>query len=618
MTVSEYIFQFLYEKGCTRTYMVSGSSAMWLTDALCRDENMQAVCTHHEQAAAMAADGYARVNGVPGACLVTIGPGVTNAMTGVAQAYFDSSPVFVISGQANSRLLQYAKESGIRQNACQSMIVEPVVESITKYVRTVMDAAEIVSVMDAAYEAAMSGRRGPVWIDVPVDIQNRQIPEEAFAAGRNQADAGSIGTGDAVATAGEQPEAEDTPVCREPEDGPENGAVFAAGQVDYERIAGLLEKSQRPLILAGYGVRAAQAVDAMEQFAEKYQIPVVTSRGGIDVIDSVHPLYIGRPGGYGDRASHFAIQECDLLLILGSRLSVSTIGYYPDRLAGNAVKVMVDIDEKELEREAVPIQYKYLMDVKAFLEGFPDAADAGLAGRIADHAPWIRHCRENREKYPVVLKEYEQQKPLNNYYFTSVLSDLAPAEANIVVDTGSVYCTVSQSWKVKKGQRYIASGGFSCMGSWATAMGAVQEGRAVLALSGDGSTQMNIQELATLKYNRLPVKLFVYNNHGYMLIRHNQHNYMNDRFLGVGPDSGVETPDFTAVAKAYGVKAVRITAEDDLAAKIKEVLDADEPVVCEVMVQEFAEIAPKIASRVMPDGSLKAAEFDDLYPFLEK
>ena len=587
MTVSEYIFKYLYEKGCTRTYMVSGSSAMWLTDALYRDEHMEAICTNHEQAAAMAADGYARVNDAPGACLVTIGPGATNAITGVAQAYFDSSPIFVISGQANSRLLQYAKDSGIRQNACQSMIVEPVVESITKYCKTIMDAAEILPVMDEAYEAAMSGRKGPVWIDVPVDIQNRQIPEAAFEVKAQEEN--------------------------------HSGTVASAfADVDYDMIAEMLAKSEKPLILAGYGVRSSQAVELMERFAEKYHIPVVTSRGGIDVIASDHPLYIGRPGGYGDRASHFAIQECDLLFILGSRLSVSTIGYYPDRLAGNATKIMVDIDEKELERDSVPIQHKYQLDVKKFLEGLLGCLENDGTERISDHSEWIEHCLENKEKYPVVLEEYAAQKPLNNYYFTSVLSDLTPAEANIIVDTGSVYCTVSQSWKIKKGQRYIASGGFSCMGSWATALGTAQDGRTVIALAGDGSTQMNIQEFATLKYNKLPVKLFVYNNHGYMLIRHNQHNYMNDRFLGVGPDSGVETPDFCAVAAAYGLKAVRITADDDISAKIKEVLDAKEPVVCEMMVQEFAEIIPKIASRVMPDGSLKAAEFDDLYPFLNQ
>ena len=580
MTVSEYIFKFLFEKGCSTAYMVSGSSAMWLTDALCRNQNMQAICTHHEQSAAMAADGYARVHGVPGTCLVTIGPGVTNAITGVAQAYFDSSPVFVISGQANSKLLQYAKESGIRQNACQSMLVEPIVAGITKYCKTVMNASEIVNIMDTAYQAAMSGRKGPVWIDVPVDVQNSQIPEDVFS------------------------------------EKVEHIPKELLDQVDYDMICEFIHKASKPLILAGYGVRSAQAIEELEQFSEKYQIPVVTSHGGIDVIASDNPLYIGRPGSYGDRASHFAIQESDLLFILGSRLSVSTIGYYPDRFALNAKKIMVDIDAKELARDSVPVQYKYKTDVKIFLNNLLKCLENHVTEQSSSHKQWVVRCLKNKKKYPVVLDEYALQIPLNNYYFTSILSDMVPANSNIIVDTGSVYCTVSQSWKIKKGQRFIASGGFSCMGSWVTALGAVEADRMVVALSGDGSVQMNIQEFATLKYNQLPIKLFVYNNHGYMLIRHNQHNYMNDRFLGVGPDSGLETPDFCAVAGAYGIKSVRIKAADDIASKIKEVLDAKESGVCEVMVQEFAEIIPKIASRVMPDGSLKAAEFDDLYPFL--
>jgi len=575
MTVAEYIFDFIYKKGCDTVFMVSGSSAMWLTDALCRNDSLKAVCCHHEQAAAMSADGYARVNHVPGACLVTIGPGVSNAITGTAQAYFDSTPMFVISGQANSRLLQYAMDSGIRQNACQSMLVEPLVGSITKYCATIMDPRDTKYIMERAYAESIFGRQGPVWIDVPVDIQNRQIPEEMRGYDRVE----------------EKWDA-----------------------VDYDMIAELLRKAKNPLVLAGFGIRYAGASEELVRFCERFQVPVVTSRGGIDVIASNHAYYIGRPGNYGDRASHFAIQQCDLLFILGSRLSVSTIGYYPEKLAENAVKIMVDIDEKELQRDAVPIQHKYKCDVKEFLQTL--SGHMGSNERMEDHQKWITWCRDQKTKYPVVMEEYKQQKPLNSYYFTSVLSGLVPENTNIVVDTGSVYCMASQSWTLKEGQRYLASGGFSCMGFWATAMGACQKGRNTIALSGDGAVQMNIQELATLKYNQLPVKLFVYNNNGYMLIRDNQHNYMNDRFLGVGPDSGLQTPNYCKIAKAYGLKAVRITADDDIEALILEVLAEAEPVVCEVILQEFSEIVPKIASRVMPDGSLRATDFDDLYPFI--
>lgn len=577
MTVSEYIFNFLYERGCNTVYMVSGSSAMWLTDALCRNKNLTAICCHHEQAAAMAADGYGRVHSdIPGCCLVTIGPGATNAITGVAQAYLDSSPMFVISGQANSRLLDYEMKTGIRQHGTQSLNLEPIVSPITKYFAAVMKPEDIRMNMEKAYYMAMNGRKGPVWIDVPVDIQNKQIPEKMAGY--------SI-------------------IEKKTDD------------IDYEEIAKIINKAEKPLILAGFGVRSGQAVGELKELSEKMQAPVVVSRGGIDVMPSDSEWFVGRPGAYGDRASHFAVQQCDLLLILGSRLSVSTIGYYPQRLAEKAIKIMVDIDDKELAKEDVPVDYKYHIDVKQFiselLETLPEKAPK-------ERDDWKVHCQNMRQQHPNVKAEYQKESPLNEYWVTKKLSEKTKENANIVVDTGSVCNIVSQSWILKEGQRYLISGGLSCMGFWATSIGAFQKDRQLIAITGDGSAQMNIQELATLNYNKIPVKLFIYNNNGYMLIRHNQHNYMNDRFLGVGPDSGLQTPDFCKVAVAYGVKAVRITEEAELESKIEEVLDAEEPVVCEIMVQEFAPIIPRIASKVMPDGSLKAAEFDDLYPFFEQ
>lgn len=581
MTVSEFIFDFLQKKGIDTVYMVSGSSAMWLTDALCRNEKLEAVCTHHEQAAAMAADGYGRVNEAPGVCLVTIGPGATNAVTGVAQAYVDSSPMFVISGQANSKMLQYEIDTGIRQQGTQSLNLEPLVSSITKYFAAIMDPASIRYHMERAYQEAMNGRKGPVWLDVPVDIQNMQVPD--------------------LMDGYEDDQGTDKMGCYTRE--------------DIQRVLADVKESEKPLILAGYGVRSADACDELLELAERLDIPVVTSRGGIDIIPSTHPLYVGRPGSYGDRASHFAIQDCDLLLIMGSRLSVSTIGYYPKQLASKAKKIMVDIDGKELQKEDVPVDRKIHADLKGFLTEILE--ETTRTGLHQSHIEWKEKCGGWKIKYPTVLPEYEKEVPLSEYYFTKLLSEQADGCANIVVDTGSVCNIVSQSWKVKKGQRYLISGGLSAMGFWATAIGACQKGRQVIAIAGDGSTQMNIQEFATIHYNKLPVKLFIYNNNGYMLIRHNQHNYMEDRFLGVGPDSGLETPDFCAVAQAYGLQHMKITAGDNIEEKTGAVLASPEGVVCEVMVQEFAPIIPRIASRVMPDGSLKAADFDDLYPFLD-
>ena len=575
MTVSEYIFDFLQKKGVETVYMVSGSSAMWLTDSLYKNKKLNAVCCQHEQVAAMAADAQGRIGGVPGVALVTIGPGATNAITGVAGAYTDSSPMFVISGQANSRLLKYQMDTGMRTKGTQSITLDHVVGGVTKYFAAVFDPADIRFHMERAYHEAMTGRKGPVWIDVPVDIQNKQIP--------------------------------DVMKGYEPED-------ILEDSVDWNLIKELVEKAKKPLIFAGYGILSAGVRDEILSFAEKFSIPMVASRGGIGVIPSSSRLFVGHPGAYGDRASHFAVQECDLLLILGSRLSQSTTGYYPNHLAPDAIKIMVDIDEKELAKGDVPIDISIHMDLKHFAEGLIKESSSW---KVESHEDWLSHCKENIEKYPVVDPLYEKEEGINSYYFTKLLSENAPDNSNVVVDTGSVCNVVSQSWFLKENQKYVISGGFSCMGFWAASIGAAAHGN-VIALSGDGATHMNVQDFATLAYYRLPIKLFVYNNHGYLLIRHNQHNYMNDRFLGVGPDSGVPSVDFCAVAAAYGLPSVRIESKEEIVSKIKEVFAMDGPVICEVMTQEFGILAPRIASRVMPDGSLKAAEFDDLWPFLDK
>ncbi|MDR1243850.1 MAG: thiamine pyrophosphate-binding protein [Endomicrobium sp.] len=564
-TVSEYIFDFLQKKGINTVFMVSGSSAMWLTDALKRKDNLKAICNQHEQVCVMSADIYGRLNNTPGVALVTIGPGATNAITGVAGAWTDSSPLIVLSGNASSKLLKYEQDTAIRQHGTQSLDLSNIVSHITKYFAVIMQPEETRYHVERAYFEAMEGRRGPVWLDVPVDIQNKQVPEnmERF-----------------------------TP------------PVTNYEIIDTVTINRLLSNSKKPLIIAGGGATQNEITTLSHTFS----IPVVTSRMGIDNIVSSDSLFVGRPGAYGDRASHFAIQQCDLLLILGCRLSVSTIGYYPVRLGLNAIKVQVDVDAKELAKTDVPVDYKFCTTVGKFVEAVKNIKlDLNLK-------EWIEHCTEMRVKYPVVLEEYKNRNPLNAYYFTHLLSELVPDNTVITVDTGSVSNIVSQTWNLKKGQRYFISGGLACMGFWAGAIGCLD--KPAIALTGDGACAMNIQEFATLKYYRLPIKVFVYQNNGYMLIRHNQHNYMNDRFLGVGPDSGVQTPDYCKVAGAFGLPSVRIHADDDIQNKINEVLTTKGPVICEVMLENFGEISPRIASRVMPDGSLKACEFDDLFPFL--
>ena len=349
MTVSEYIFDFLQKKGTDTVFMVSGSSAMWLTDALCRNKDLCKICTHHEQAAVMSADINARVNNCLGAALVTVGPGATNAITGVAQAYTDSSALIVLSGQVSSKLLKYEQVTGIRQHGTQSLDLAPIVSAITKYFAAVMDPSDIRYHMERAYYEATTGRKGPVWIDVPVDIQNKQVPQdmEGFTPPNEKYD-----------------------------------------QIDRDVLFALLGKSKKPLILAGGGADQ----DSVATLSHSLRIPVVTSRMGIGCVPSDDPYYVGRPGSNGQRAAHFAIQQADLLLILGCRLSVSTIGYYPERFAGNAVKVQVDVDQKELDKSDVPVDYKLHTTVSSFTAALVDAP-------ATDSGEWVAHCVAMREKY---------------------------------------------------------------------------------------------------------------------------------------------------------------------------------------------------------------------------
>lgn len=574
MTVSEYIFDYLQKKGCKTVHMVSGSSAMFLTDALKRNTRLSPVCCQHEQAAAMAADAVGRLSDVPGVALVTVGPGATNAVTGVAGSYVDSSPVIILSGQSSSPICRYQQETAIRQKGTQSIRLEKMVEDITKYFAMILDPAKTRYHIERAYYEAMNGRKGPVWLDVPVDIQNKQVPEEM--------------------------EGYNTP-------------EVSYDEIPVQEILDLLQQAERPLILAGQGIFLSGAKEDLLRFAEAQQIPIAASRNGIGVISTSHPLFVGHPGSYGDRPSHFAIASCDLLLILGSRLSVSTVGYYPNHFAQQAKKIMVDIDPAELARRDVPVDMMIHADLKDFFSAMGTSeAEKGK------HYLWLEKIQADRKKYPVVLDSYRKEEGINSYFFTEELSKHVPEDAAVVVDTGSVCNVASQAFRLKRHQDWLISGGLSAMGYWAASIGAAACRRHVAVLVGDGSAQMNIQEFATLAYYKLPIKVIVYNNKGYMLIRHNQHNYMDDRFLGVGPDSGVPSVDFCRVAEAYGLPALRIESKEEIPGKLDTFFRMEGPAVCEVMVQEFGILAPRIASRVMPDGSLKAAEFEDLWPFLDE
>lgn len=583
MNVSEYIFSFFSDKGIDTAFMVTGGQAMWLNDAIGKNGHYHIICTHHEQSAAMSADAYGRIKNKPALAIVTAGPGSVNAMNGVVGGYTDSSPMIVISGQAALSFVQYQEKTGIRQYGVQGINIKPLVQNVTKYFITVDDPVKIKYYLEKAYHLATTGRPGPVWIDVPLDVQKAKVPDmylESFVP-------------------------EKTPMGRV--------SVRQAVKQAYQ----LLEKAQRPILLVGQGVSLANARPEFSTFAKCARIPVITSRLGIDLIESENDLYVGRPGNYGERSANFAIQNADLILSVGCRMASSLVGHNPSIFGKNAYIFVVDIDEKELNKPGVKVDFKAQMDCKAFLHEMNEELPAHS---LPSYEDWVKICNQWKEKYPVVQPEYRNETPVNSYLFIDQLSKMASKDDAILVDTGSCFHVACQTWKVKKGQKYLTTGGLSSMGYWCAGIGACMASnrKQTIVITGDGSLQMNIQEFATIKHNQLPIKVFILNNNGYLLIRHTQRNFMEDRFVGESPASGVWCPDALAIAQAYGIKGVRIHTAAEMEEKIAEVLNYDGPVVCDVLTPEWQMLIPRISSEKMPDGSLVAHEYADMFPFLSR
>ena len=384
-----------------------------------------------------------------------------------------------------------------------------------------------------------------------------------------------------------------------------------------EKMIELLSSAKRPVLLVGQGVRLAHATKEFGEAISKLKIPVLTSRLGIDLIESDNDLYVGRPGTYGERAAHFAIQNSDLLIAVGCRLTTSLIGHNAQDFARNAKKVVVDIDRLELDKPTIEIELKILADAKVF---FKLLSDKLKNAKPFDFSAWLKKCQEWKRKYPVALPAYKKENPVNSYYFTDRLSELSESGDMVLVDTGSCFHVACQTWKIKKGQRFLTTGGLSSMGYWVAGIGAcaANNRQRTFIITGDGSLQMNIQEFATIKHNNLPIKVFIFNNNGYLLIRHTQKNFMEGRLLGEGPESGVWCPDSLAIAKAYGIKGVRISKASEVDRKIKEVLDFNGPVICDIMTPEWQLIVPRVASEKNAEGKLVSKPYEDMFPYLDK
>lgn len=587
MKVSNYISQFLVDHGIDTAFTVTGGGAMHLNDAFGHQEGMHCVYNHHEQACAIAAESYARIHNKMAACVVTTGPGGTNAITGVVGGWLDSIPMIVISGQVRYDTTARWSGLGIRAMGDQEFEITKAVECMTKYCEMVIDKNKIRYCLEKALKLAQQGRPGPCWLDVPLNIQGSYID-----------------TDDLYPYDGE---------------GDENLPELPDDKVFYE-IIDLIKKAERPVFNAGNGIRIAGAFNEFRSVIEKLNIPVVTGWNSIDLMEDEHRLYTGRAGIMGDRAGNFAVQNSDLLLSVGSRLSIRQVGYNYQSWARNAKKIVVDVDPEELKKPTVNPDMPICADAKAFLKRLDE-----LLGeeKLGGHEKWVDVCENWKKDYPVVLpKHYEQSEPVNVYAFIKELSRRLHEGQITVVGNGSACVVGSHGYVIKKDQRFIINSAIASMGyDLPAAIGAAVCGSEydIINITGDGSIQMNIQELQTIVQNKLPIKIFMINNGGYHSIRQSQMNFFGEPLVGVGYDShDLSFPDMSKLVPAYGIPYVRVEKTADLGAKIEETLAIEGYAFCEVIVDADQKFEPKSATKKLPDGTLVSAPLEDLAPFLTR
>jgi acetolactate synthase-1/2/3 large subunit len=584
--LSHYVVDFIARQNVKHVFMLSGGGAMHLNDSLGRCPGVKYVCNLHEQACAIAAEAYSRVTNRLSAAMVTTGPGGTNAVTGVAGAWLDSTPVIFISGQVKRADMK--RDSGVRILGVQEIDIVSIVSSITKYAVTIDDPATIRYHLEKAVYLALSGRRGPVWIDIPLDVQAAQIEPDILAGFT-------------------------------PDDEPDKAKAAQHLHQEVGQLVKMFNQARRPVLLAGNGIRAAGAEKLFLEVVETLGIPVLATRLGCDLIFDAHRLSFGRPGSLAPRGANFTLQNSDLFLVLGSRVDMAMTGYSHERMARAAVKIMVDIDPAEIRKMKTPIHLPIVADAKAFLEELKAQAGA-VHGQ--NWQPWVQKCQEWKERYPLVLPEHRNlPNQLSMYQFSEALSDeLAPGDVIAAGSSGFAVEIFLLCLRIKPGQRCFNNHGTGSMGfALPAALGAAVAagGRRTICFDGDGGFQMNIQELATVERLRLPIKFFVANNDGYASIRASQSTYFK-QLTGADRTSGVTLPDLGAVTRAYGLPFVRIADKADLNRQIRAVLEMDGPVVCEVMVAPNEERIPRASSYIRADGSMGSKPLEDLYPFLDR
>lgn len=605
MRIADYIAARCADAGARHVFLVTGGGAMHLNDAFGRHPDLTPICFHHEQAAAMAAESYYRTSFRLAILNVTTGPGGINALNGVYGAYVDSIAMLVISGQVKRETYSRNYPQPMRQLGDQEVDIVSMVRPITKYATTIQNPDEIGCVMDKAIFLATSGRPGPVWIDVPADIQSTLInptglPRWSFI------DHNAL--------------LNDPNLCPNTRANIERAPLTELSKT-LDDLLSALHGASRPVLLAGTGIRLSSMHRVFLTLCDTLRIPVVTGWNAHDTLTDDNPWYAGRPGSVGDRAGNFAVQNADLLIVLGCRLNIRQVSYNWQNFAVGARKIMVDIDIAELDKPTLSIEHKIHADLADFIPALLARLDRYDPPK--EHDRYLRWCRDRIERYPVVTDTHRTSgPPFNPYYFIELLFTQLDQHALVVAGNGSACVMGFQAARLKAGQRLFTNSGDASMGyDLPAAIGAciARNRNPVICLAGDGSLMMNIQELQTLVGYQLPVKVIVLNNNGYHSIRQTQAAYFPDNLFGIDPESGVSLPDFVAVAHALGISALRVASSEDwLASQTKALLSAPGPALIEVVVDPGQSFSPKLASRKLDDGSMSTPALDDMSPFLER
>ena len=581
MKLSDYVMEFLSQQGIKQVFFVSGGGAMHLNNSLGTNHALEGVCMLHEQGAAIAAEANARVRDGMGACLVTSGPGATNAITGLVGAYIDSIPVIFISGQAKRSDLR--GNSGLRQFGIQEVDIISMVHTYTKYAVQIQDADDIRYELEKAVAIANNGRPGPVWIDIPLDIQAAQV-EPAELEGFSEA-------------------------FSDPD-------ILSS---DVDRTIEHLNMAKRPILILGHGIRLSHSINIARKLYNLLGIPVLTSWNGVDLIEDEHKLYFGRPGGVGQRAANFIQQKADFVLTLGTRLNLLSTGYNFSGFFANAYHVMVDIDKNELNKKSIHPQLKINGNVATFMKKIIERKDEI---DLTPRKDWLSWCCSIQKKYPNFITEQAPRSGyVSNYHLISKISEIMKSDdVYQFTSSGTTVDIAMKTFKIKWGQRAFLTKGLAAMGYDIPACVGSCLGsgmRRTICVTGDGSACMNMQELEVIHRYQLPVKIFISDNSGYSMIYQSQINNFN-KLSGCNEDSGLTLPDFGKIASAFGIKVFHINDEDNLKDNIKNILDEDGPSVTIVKTDIQQKILPKQTNYMKKSGQMASRPLEDMTPLLTR